>query len=52
MGLALSRPLSNTLPLREIGTFHVERGDDYLASFGDRPIDAIKIDVQGMSRRC
>lgn len=35
------------LPLRQIGTFRVENGDEYIANFVIDNIDAIKIDVQG-----
>jgi hypothetical protein len=47
-GLGTFSPVEHyDLPLKEIGTFRVERGDDYILSLGDQPIDAIKIDVQG-----
>jgi FkbM family methyltransferase len=47
-GLGTFSPIEQyDLPLRAIGAFRVERGDDYIASSKLDGIDAMKIDVQG-----
>lgn len=47
-GLGTCSPVEQyDLPLKEIATVQVARGDDYLLEQGIGPIDAIKIDVQG-----
>jgi FkbM family methyltransferase len=36
------------LPLKQVGVFRLENGDEYIANLGVENLDAIKIDVQGL----